>query len=67
MSKDLIKNIYKDYYWQQKNLVCLKFLSKLSALKILVSKNTGMVFHDYIINNEDNLDSWNKINSRKIN
>jgi SAM-dependent methyltransferase len=66
MSKDLIKNIYKDYSGQQKNVVHLKFLSKLSASKVLVSKNTGTVFHDDIIKNNDNLESWNKIYSKKI-
>jgi hypothetical protein len=31
-----------------------------------VSKNTGTVFHDDIIKNKDNLESWNKIYSKKI-
>ena len=66
MSKNLIQNIYKDYLGQQKNIVYLNFLSKLSASKVLVSKNTGTVFHDDIIKNEDNLESWNNIYSKKI-
>lgn len=66
MSKDLIQNIYKDYSGQQKNTVYLNFLSKLSASKVLVSKNTGTVFHDDIIKNEDNLEAWNNIYSKKI-
>ena len=66
MSKDLIQNIYKDYSGQQKKVVYLKFLSKLSLSKVLVSKNTGTVFHDDIIKNKDNLESWNKIYSKKI-
>jgi SAM-dependent methyltransferase len=66
MPKNLIQNIYKDYSGQQKKVVYLKFLSKLSASKVLVSKNTGTVFHDDIIKNKDNLESWNKIYSKKI-
>ena len=54
MPKNLIQNIYKDYSGQQKKVVYLKFLSKLSASKVLVSKNTGTVFHDDIIKNKDN-------------
>jgi len=52
MSKYLIENIYKDYSGKQTNTVYLKFLSKLSLSKVLVSKNTGTVFHDDIINND---------------
>ena len=73
MSKYLIENIYKDYSGKQTNTVYLKFLSKLSLSKVLVSKNTGTVFHDDIINNDGeggdsagNLESWNKIYSKKI-
>ena len=66
MSNDLIQDIYKDYSGKQKNVVYLKFLSKLSATKVLVSKSTGTVFHDDIIKSKDNLKSWNKIYSKKI-
>lgn len=66
MSNDLIQDIYKDYSGKQKKVVYLKFLSKLSASKVLVSKSTGTVFHDDIINSKDNLKSWNKIYSKKI-
>ncbi len=66
MSNDLIQDIYKDYSGKQKNVVYLKFLCKLSASKVLVSKSTGTVFHDDIIKSEDNLKSWNKIYSKKI-
>jgi SAM-dependent methyltransferase len=66
MPKDLIQNIYSDFSGQQKKVVYLKFLSKLSASKVLVSKNTGTVFHYDIIKNKDNLESWNKIYSKKI-
>jgi SAM-dependent methyltransferase len=41
-------------------------LSKLSASKVLVSKNTGTVFHDDIVKNKDNLESWNQIYSKEI-
>jgi hypothetical protein len=51
MSKYLIENIYKDYSGKQTNTVYLKFLSKLSLSKVLVSKNTGTVFYEDIINN----------------
>lgn len=66
MSNDLIQDIYKDYSGKQKKVVYLKFLSKLSASKVLVSKSTGTVFHDDIIKSKDNLKSWNKIYSKKI-
>ena len=74
MSKNLIQNIYKDYSGQQKNIIYLKFLSKLSLSKVLVSKITGTVFHDDIINNDgrkegatvNNLESWNKMYSKKM-
>jgi len=66
MSKDLVQNIYKDYTGQQKNVIYLKFLSKFSKSKILLSKVTGTVFHDDIIKNKDNLESWNRIYSKKI-
>ena len=66
MPNDLIQDIYKDYSGKQKKVVYLKFLSKLSASKVLVSKSTGTVFHDDIIKSKDNLKSWNKIYSKKI-
>lgn len=66
MSNDLIQDIYKDYSGKQKKVVYLKFLSKISASKVLVSKSTGTVFHDDIIKSKDNLKSWNKIYSKKI-
>ena len=66
MPNDLIQDIYNDYSGKQKKVVYLKFLSKLSASKVLVSKSTGTVFHDDIIKSKDNLKSWNKIYSKKI-
>jgi ubiquinone/menaquinone biosynthesis C-methylase UbiE len=63
----LIKEVEKDYSGKQKNFIFLKFLSKISKSKVLVSKKSGTVFHDDIIENEDNLKSWNKIFSNKIN
>ena len=53
MTKYLIENIYKDFSGKQTNTVYLKFLSKISASKVLVSKSTGTVFHDDIINNDN--------------
>jgi ubiquinone/menaquinone biosynthesis C-methylase UbiE len=66
MSKDLILNVYKDFSARQKNTVELKFLSKFSKSKVFVSKITGTVFHADVIKNKDNLNSWNKIYSKKI-
>ena len=67
MNLKLIKEVEKDYSGKQKNFIFLKFLSKISKSKVLVSKKTGTVFHDDIIENEDNLKLWNKIFSKKIN
>ena len=66
MPNDLIQDIYKDYSGKQKKVVYLKFLSKLSVSKVLVSKSTVTVFHNDIIKSKDNLKSWNKIYSKKI-
>ena len=67
MKQSLIREIEKDYSGKQKDFIFLKFLSKISKSKVLVSKKTGTVFHDDIIENEDNLKLWNKIFSKKIN
>jgi hypothetical protein len=61
MKQSLIKKVEKDFSGKQKNFIFLKFLSKISKSKVLVSKKTGTVFHDDIIRNEDNLKLWNKI------
>jgi hypothetical protein len=66
MSKDLIKNVHENYSGLQKNVFYLKFSSKLSLSKVLISKVTGTVFHDDIIKSEENLKSWNNIYSKKI-
>ena len=66
MSKNIINSVFKDYSGEQKNTIHLKFLSKVSKSKVLVSKNTGLVFHDDLIKNEENLTSWNKIYHKKM-
>jgi len=66
MSKNLIQNIYDDYSCKQKNYINLNFLSKISASKVLISKKTGTVFHNDIVKNEDNLETWSKIYSKKM-